>query len=105
MAATVPIVGNRRENPSVYLRPIAQATSHRPATSRNSQAMGDPPKNVRSSQFLSTLFAVGVRARKTGQRRNMNVKKKTAYSPEGRFLPLFLQCKFRPWTPDHRHPR
>src|SRR5216684_8319538 len=43
MAATVPIVGNRRENPSVYLRPIAQAISQRPATSRKSQAMGDPP--------------------------------------------------------------
>jgi hypothetical protein len=36
-------MGNRRENPSVYLRPIAQAISHRPATSRKSQALGDPP--------------------------------------------------------------
>src|SRR5258705_13468604 len=41
MAATVPIVGNRRENPYVYLRPIVQAISHRPATSRKSQAMGE----------------------------------------------------------------
>src|SRR6266481_9244886 len=41
MAATVPIVGNSRENPSVYLRPIAQAISHTPATSRKSQAMGE----------------------------------------------------------------
>src|ERR1700688_1771799 len=58
MAATVLIVGNRRENPSVYLRPIAQAISHRPATSRKSQAMEDPPQNVFSSQFFSTPSAV-----------------------------------------------
>src|SRR5207302_4091314 len=58
MAATVPIVGNRRENPSVYLRPIAQAGSHMPAMSRKSQAMGDPPYNVCSTQCLSTLSAV-----------------------------------------------
>jgi hypothetical protein len=42
IAATVPIDGNRRENPSVYLRLIAQVISHRPAMSKKNHAMGDP---------------------------------------------------------------
>ena len=42
MATTVPTVGKKREKPSVYLRPIAQAISQRPATKRKSQAMRMP---------------------------------------------------------------
>ena len=41
-ARTVPIVGKRRVKPSVYLRPIVQPISHRPATMRKSQAMQRP---------------------------------------------------------------
>lgn len=52
MATTVPIVGNRRENPSVYLRPIAQAGSHKPAMSRKSQAMEDSPNLFNSVNAL-----------------------------------------------------
>jgi hypothetical protein len=55
MARTVPIVGKRRVKPSVYLRPIAQAISQRPATMRKSQAMGMPLKclNPVSNVFLT----------------------------------------------------
>src|SRR6266404_2888647 len=82
MAATVPIVGNRRENPSVYLRPIAQAGSHMPAMSRKSQAMGDPPYNVCSTQCLSTLSAVRAACprKKDSAAKNYEFeKKKTAF--------------------------
>src|SRR3989339_1903962 len=50
MAATVPTVGQSRVKPSVYLRPIAQPTSNRPASTRMIQDMaglvtdsGSPP--------------------------------------------------------------
>src|ERR1700674_1597227 len=107
MATTVPIVGNRRENPSVYLRPIAQATSHRPATSRNSQAMGDPPKNVRSSQFLSTLFAVGAARPRKKNRAATKYELKESRLFRGRRD--FSFCSYNAssppaWTPDPQHP-
>jgi|GEM_PF-6179277 len=37
MESTVPTVGQRRVNPSVYLSPIAQPTSNKPATTRINQ--------------------------------------------------------------------
>src|SRR6267142_5597586 len=90
MAATVPIVGNRRENPSVHLRPIAQAGSHRPAMSRKSQAMGDPLYNVCSTQCLSTLSTVRAACprKKDSAAKNYEFeKKKTAYFARGGGLP------------------
>src|SRR5688572_4657517 len=39
IAATTNVVGTGRVKPSVYLRPTAHAISHRPATTRTSQAM------------------------------------------------------------------
>src|SRR6185503_18358064 len=42
MAAMVPRVGHKRVKPSVYLSPIAQPTSHKPAMKRVTQAMCVP---------------------------------------------------------------
>src|SRR5215213_7824200 len=42
IAATVPTVGHKRVNPSVYLSPIAQPTSNSPAMTRINQAMCRP---------------------------------------------------------------
>src|SRR5258706_8459212 len=87
MAATVPIVGNRRENPSVYLRPIAQAISHRPATSRKSQAMEE--SSLKCLLISVPLHALchscsAFRVRKTVQRKIMNLKRrKQPISDEG----------------------
>jgi hypothetical protein len=39
MAASVPTLGQGRLKPSVYFRPIAQATSNNPATSNAIQTM------------------------------------------------------------------
>src|SRR5260370_9742432 len=95
MAATVPIVGNSRENPSVYLRPIAQAISHRPATSRKSQAMGE--SSLKCLLISVPLHALchscsAFRVRKTVQRKIMNLKRKQPISDEGEFT-IFLQRK------------
>lgn len=38
-AASVPMLGHKRVKPSVYLRPIAQATSSKPAITKTSQAV------------------------------------------------------------------
>jgi hypothetical protein len=68
------------------LRPIAQAGSHRPAMSRKSQAMGDPPKMFvqLSASPRSLPFVQRVRVRKTVQRRIMNLKRrKQPISHEG----------------------
>src|ERR1700756_5090669 len=85
MAVTVPIVGIRRENPSVYLRPTAQAISHKPATSRKSQAMESSLKCFHLSHLpRSLLFVQRVRVRKTLQRKIMNLReKRTAYFSRG----------------------
>src|SRR5260370_32388083 len=96
MAATVPIMGNRRENPSAYLRPIAHAISHRPATSRKSQGMVGSSLKCSSSPFLSTLFAVRAarpRKKNSAAKNYEFEKKKTAYFARGGFLLLFLQSK------------
>src|SRR5262245_56630005 len=61
MATTVPIVGKRRVQPSVYLRPIAQPISQRPATSRKSQAIGMPPKSLLTSAFADPWIAPALR--------------------------------------------
>ena len=44
-AAAVPTVGQRRLNPSVYLRPTAQPISNSPAMTRTTQAI-PPPRKV-----------------------------------------------------------
>jgi hypothetical protein len=44
IAITVAAVGQKRVNPSEYLRPSAQPTSSRPAPSNASHALMVPPK-------------------------------------------------------------
>jgi hypothetical protein len=73
------------------LRPIAQAISHRPATSRKSQAMGDPLKVFAHlcSSPRSLPFVQRVRARKNSAAKSYDFEKeKTAYSARGGCLPL-----------------
>src|SRR3954447_3286163 len=49
MQASVSTDGSGREKPSVYLRPMAQPISIRPATNRIAHAMTDPPDKAGSS--------------------------------------------------------
>src|SRR5260370_14881691 len=99
MAATVPIVGNSRENPSVYLRPIAQAISHRPATSRKSQAMGE--SSLKCLLISVPLHALchscsAFRARNSAAKNYEFEEKKTAYFGRGGSSPFSSTQALRP---------
>src|SRR5207244_5351718 len=56
MAMIVPMVGKRRVKASVYLRPIAQTISQRPAQSRKSQAIAVPPRSLNRQVLSRPLF-------------------------------------------------
>src|SRR6185503_14418230 len=59
MANTVPTVGHNRVKPSVYLRPMAQPISSRPAVTRMTQAMRFPMRLVVDPEIhpkLDTVF-------------------------------------------------
>src|SRR6266404_6853231 len=103
MAATVPIVGSRRENPSVYLRPIAQAISHRPATSRKSQAMGE--SSLKCLLISVPLHALchscsAFRVRNSAAKNYEFEEKKTAYFGRGGSSPFFFNAS----APKKTHP-
>jgi hypothetical protein len=69
--------------------------------------MGDPPKNVRSSQFLSTLFAVGAARPRKKNRAATKYELKESRLFRGRRD--FSFCSYNAssppaWTPDPQHP-